>query len=157
MRPGLYDFLRNIYKYYNIAIWSATAWTWLEIKLFEFGLVPHPKFRFIFALDRLSMFNVKSAFPSGNTVHTVKPLQAIWKNFSQTFSERNTLHVDDIPGNFALNIYSGIPIKPFRYSPEAVRNDRELYYLSKYLVDIHDASDFSKIDHTKWRSKDITI
>lgn len=152
MRPGLYEFLRIIYRYYNIAIWSATAWTWLEIKLFEFGLVPNPNFKFVFVLDRLSMFNVKSSFTSGEVTHTVKPLQVIWKNLPQ-FSERNTLHVDDIAGNFAFNVYSGIRIKPFRYSAEAVKNDKELYYLAKYLSDVHDYSDFTQLDHTKWRSR----
>jgi len=90
MRPGLYDFLRIIYNYYNIAIWSATAWTWLEIKLFEFGLVPNPNFRFIFALDRLSMFNVRSFKHNGSEfVHTIKPLSYLEK-LTPIFGEKYT-------------------------------------------------------------------
>lgn len=33
MRPHLISFLTEAYKNYNLAVWSATAWTWVEIKL----------------------------------------------------------------------------------------------------------------------------
>jgi len=146
MRPGLFEFLEDVYEYYNIAIWSATSWSWLEIKLFEFSLLPNPHFKFVFVLDRSSMFNVKSA----RLTHTVKPLPVIWENFPY-FSERNTIHVDDIAQNFAFNFQSGLRIKTFRYSTENVRNDRELPKLAKYLIAIGTLRDFTGLDHRRWK------
>jgi len=150
MRPGLFEFLTDVYQYYNIVIWSATSWTWLEIKLFEFGLIPNPRFKFIFVLDRSAMFNVSTGTKKGVMTHTVKPLQIIWANFPQ-FSEKNTIHVDDMARNFALNFQSGLRIKAFRYSKETSRNDKELTYLSRYLQDIGTLDDFAVLDHRQWR------
>jgi ubiquitin-like domain-containing CTD phosphatase 1 len=38
-RPFTDMFLRAMYQYYDIVIWSQTSWKWLEIKLTELGYV----------------------------------------------------------------------------------------------------------------------
>uniref|UniRef100_A0A6B2LB23 protein-serine/threonine phosphatase n=1 Tax=Arcella intermedia TaxID=1963864 RepID=A0A6B2LB23_9EUKA len=150
MRPGLVEFLTNVYKFYNIAIWSATAWTWLEIKLIEFDLLPNNNFQFTFVLDKSSMFSVKSLRNGKMITHSVKPLAIIWSKLPQ-FNETNTLHVDDLSRNFVFNPKSGIKISPFKYSPETARADRELFYLQKYLCAIANVPDVTKLDHSKWK------
>jgi hypothetical protein len=35
--------------------------------------------------------------------HEVKPLELIWRKFPERYSAANTVHVDDLSRNFALN------------------------------------------------------
>jgi len=150
MRPGLVPFLTQAWKNYNIAIWSATSWTWLEIKLIEFGLLPNRHFQFSFVLDKSAMFSVTSNRNGRLVEHSVKPLQIIWAKFPQ-YSEKNTIHVDDLSRNFFFNPKAGLKIKPFKYSPEAVSTDTELFHLSIYLDYIAVYEDFTLLDHTEWK------
>jgi len=151
MRPGLVPFLTHAWKHYNIAIWSATAWTWLEIKLIEFGLLPNRNFQFTFVLDKTAMLTVTSNRNGRLVEHSVKPLQVIWSKFPQ-YSEKNTIHVDDLSRNFFFNPKAGLKIKPFKYSKEAVQTDTELIHLSKYLEQIAASlHDFTLVDHNKWK------
>jgi len=150
MRPGLVEFLGKVFQFYNIVIWSATDWKWLEIKLIEFGLIPHPHFCFCFVLDKSCMFTVKSKRKGVMVEHTVKALGIIWSKYPQ-FHSKNTIHVDDLSRNFAMNAQNGIKIKGFKYSPETVQTDRELYYLSAYLSAVASSEDLSAVDHSKWR------
>jgi len=156
MRPGLVEFLGIVFQFYNIVIWSATDWKWLEIKLIEFGLIPHPNFCFSFVLDKSCMFTVKSKRKGEMIEHTVKALGIIWAKYPQ-FNQKNTLHVDDLSRNFAMNIQNGIKIKGFKYSPEALQNDRELFFLGNYLAAIASHQDLSSLDHSKWRQSNHAI
>jgi len=82
--------------------------------------------------------------------HTVKPLALIWSKLPQ-FSERNTIHIDDLSRNFVFNPKSGLKIKPFKYSPETLQTDRELSILQEYLRGISSIHDLTVLDHTKWK------
>ena len=62
-RPFMYDFLTKVYSKYDIAIWSQTHWSWLEIKLTELGFINHPDFKVCFVLDKTAMFKVKAKEP----------------------------------------------------------------------------------------------
>jgi len=152
IRPGLADFLTACWKHYNIVIWSATAWNWVEIKLTELGLLFHHGFKISFVLDKTTMFNVKSTRQNKLTTHSVKPLELIWRKFPM-FSEKNTIHVDDLSRNFVMNLKNGIKIKAYRYSPQAAREDKELYFCAKYITSLASLVDFTKKDHTKWRDE----
>ena len=58
-RPHAHAFLEEIYKSYDIVIWSQTHWRWLEIKLVELGFLdPHRPYKFLFILDKTCMFRV---------------------------------------------------------------------------------------------------
>jgi ubiquitin-like domain-containing CTD phosphatase 1 len=106
-RPYMDYFLTQVYQHYDIAIWSQTHWKWLEIKLIELGLLSHSNYRICFVLDKSSMFR------SGPQNQYIKPLHIIWSKFPNLWSKVNTLHIDDLDRNFALNPTNGILIEGF--------------------------------------------
>mmetsp|Transcript_17608 Transcript_17608/g.36727 ORF Transcript_17608/g.36727 Transcript_17608/m.36727 type:complete len:180 (-) Transcript_17608:122-661(-) len=102
-----------MYQYYDLVVWSQTSWRWLEVKLTELGMLTHPGYKFCFVLDKTSMFEIVSTSRSGRKVtHHVKPLQIIWTKFPQ-WGSHNTVHLDDLSRNFALNLGSGLRCTPF--------------------------------------------
>lgn len=113
-RPGLHRFLEAIYPYYDICIWSQTSWVWLETKLSELGMVgADQNYKIAFVLDKKPMFTVFSKRDGKDFTHQVKALKIIWTLFPQ-YSEHNTIHVDDLGRNFALNPNEGLKISPYR-------------------------------------------
>ena len=85
----------------------------------------------------------------GTIQHAVKPLQLIWTHVPTT-GPQNTVHVDDLSRNFALNPRNGIKIRG--YSMDDRDQDCELLWLAQYLLDIADCPDISAIAHDKWKS-----
>jgi ubiquitin-like domain-containing CTD phosphatase 1 len=84
----------------------------------------------------------------------VKPLHIIWSKCPDKWDRKNTIHVDDLERNFALNPESGVLISPFHRSKGEVqseKSDSELVYLAKYLVLIHQSIDLSTLNHKYWR------
>jgi ubiquitin-like domain-containing CTD phosphatase 1 len=113
-RPHMDDFLTQCYPHYDIVVWSQTSWRWLETKLIELGMVTHLGYRFCFVLDKTSMFTVVSTKRDGTAVqHHVKPLQLIWSKFPDRWGRHNTVHIDDLARNFALNLTSGLKVSAF--------------------------------------------
>ncbi|CAM9333140.1 unnamed protein product [Phaeothamnion confervicola] len=103
-RPHMDAFLTAVHVHYDLAVWSQTSWRWLEIKLTELGMLTHPGYKICFVLDKTSMFDVTSTLRDGTERrHYVKPLKIIWDKFNHQWHEGNTLHVDDLARNFALN------------------------------------------------------
>ncbi|CAA7271590.1 unnamed protein product [Cyclocybe aegerita] len=152
-RPGLHEFLEAIYPYYDICIWSQTSWIWLETKLVELGMVGgHRGYQISFVLDKTCMFTVFTERDNKPWTHSVKALQIIWNHFPQ-FNATNTIHVDDLSRNFALNPKEGLKISAFKdaHTPEAMA-DRELEKLARYLVHIANAPDFTTLAHKNWKS-----
>jgi ubiquitin-like domain-containing CTD phosphatase 1 len=152
-RPRLHEFLEAIYPYYDICIWSQTSWIWLETKLVELGMLGSDRdYQISFVLDKTCMFTVFTE--RGNTpyTHSVKSLQIIWNHFPQ-FSAKNTIHVDDLSRNFALNPQEGLKIHAFKnaHTPEAIR-DRELDKLARYMLYIAPLDDFRSLKHKDWKS-----
>lgn len=69
----------------------------------QMGILQNPAFKITFVLDRTSMFSVQSRMKDGKIrTHEVKPLQYIWAKFPQ-YNAANTVHVDDLSRNFAMN------------------------------------------------------
>ncbi|KAF8623572.1 hypothetical protein AX15_006340 [Amanita polypyramis BW_CC] len=146
-RPGLHEFLELVYPYYDICIWSQTSWVWLETKLVELGMIGSDRnYHISFVLDKTSMFTVFTEREGKSWTHSVKALQIIWNHFPQ-FDASNTIHVDDLSRNFALNPKEGLKIQPFKHahSVEALA-DRELGKLGMYLLHIAGA-DFQTVSH----------
>ncbi|KAI0722407.1 HAD subfamily IIID h [Fomitopsis betulina] len=159
-RPRLHELLEAIYPYYDICVWSQTSWIWLETKLVELGMIGGGHNYEVGAyqtnvrtvLDKKPMFSVFSKRDGKPYKHHVKALQIIWNHFPQ-FDAGNTIHVDDLGRNFALNPGQGLKIAPFKdaHLPQA-RADRELVKLSQYMVHIATAyDDFRKVDHKNWQ------
>lgn len=150
-RPFTDDLLIQVYPYYDIVIWSQTRWIWVEAKLTELGMLTNPKFNISFCMDRSSMFTVTSTDRRGQPrIHEVKALEVIWAKFP-TFGPHNTVHVDDLGRNFAMNPRNGIEVTPFRV--KTGEGDVELEHLTAYLLSLVTVPDLTKVDHTGWRSQ----
>ncbi|KJA27154.1 hypothetical protein HYPSUDRAFT_198438 [Hypholoma sublateritium FD-334 SS-4] len=152
-RPGLHEFLEAIYPFYDICIWSQTSWVWLETKLVELGMVGAQRnYQISFVLDKTCMFTVFTERDNKPWKHSVKALQIIWNHFPQ-FHAKNTIHVDDLSRNFALNPKEGLKISAFKdaHTPEALA-DRELVKLSRYMVHIANSDDFTTLSHKNWKN-----
>jgi len=145
-RPYMDEFLTWTYKYYDLVVWSQTSWRWLEVKLTELGMLTHPGYKICFVLDKTSMFEIVSTNRSGKRVsHHVKPLQIIWSKFPQ-WNSHNTVHLDDLARNFALNLGSGLKCTAYYRKKKKRRggtsadttsgrgsDDRELLGLGRFL------------------------
>jgi len=151
MRPHLKFFLDSIYPYYDIVVWSQTSWRWLESKLFEMGMIGtgEMKCHIPFVLDRGPMFSIYSQRKGKSIKHEVKALEIIWNKFPQ-YNKTNTIHIDDLSRNFAMNPQSGLKIPAFKNASEN-RGDRELLWATRYLLLIANEPDFSSLDHSLWK------
>ena len=151
-RPGLHPFLTSAYRYYDIVIWSQTSWRWLEAKLTGLSMLLSPSYKISFVLDRTSMFSITSRRGSHERSHEVKALELIWRKFPERWDASNTIHIDDLSRNFALNPQSGLKILPFKNANVTRESDRELYLLDRYLALIAEKeSDFTKLKHKHWK------
>lgn len=152
-RPYLHEFLEAVYPYYDICIWSQTSWIWLETKLVELEMVGANKnYHISFVLDKTCMFTVFTERDGKPWQHSVKALQIIWNHFPQC-NAGNTVHIDDLSRNFALNPKEGIKIHAFKnaHTPEAMA-DRELQKLTRYLLHVAEVPDFRTLSHKDWKS-----
>lgn len=134
-RPYMDEFLTWTYKHYDLVVWSQTSWRWLEVKLTELGMLTNPGYKFCFVLDKTSMFEIVSTSRSGKKVtHHVKPLQIIWSKF-QHWGPHNTVHIDDLKRNFALNIGNGLKCSAYyrKKKKKSGKNDSELLGLGRFL------------------------
>ncbi|KAF9469228.1 hypothetical protein BDZ94DRAFT_1348175 [Collybia nuda] len=150
-RPGLHEFLEAIYPYYDRR--SQTSWIWLETKLVELEMIgSHRNYQVSTVLDKKCMFTVFTERDGKPWTHSVKALQIIWNHFPQ-FNATNTIHVDDLSRNFALNPREGLKIQAFKgaHTPAAMA-DRELDKLGYYMVHIASVPDFRTLRHKDWKT-----
>ena len=138
-RPFMDEFLAWTYKHYDLVVWSQTSWRWLEVKLTELGMISNPAYKICFVLDKTSMFKIVSTNRSGKQVtHSVKPLQIIWSKFPR-WGSHNTVHLDDLARNFALNLGSGLKCTAYYRKKKKKRNasgginDSELLGFGRFL------------------------
>jgi ubiquitin-like domain-containing CTD phosphatase 1 len=150
-RPYMDEFLAAAYKDYDLVVWSQTSWRWLEVKLTELGMVTNPAYKFCFVLDKTSMFSITSTKRDGTSYkHQVKPLQIIWTKFPN-WGAHNTVHLDDLSRNFALNLSSGLKVTAYNRKRTAGKRDAELVGLSRYLTQLAKAKiPFDQVDFSKW-------
>jgi ubiquitin-like domain-containing CTD phosphatase 1 len=153
-RPFMDEFLASTYKYYDLCVWSQTSWRWLETKLIELGMLTNPNYKFIFVLDKTSMFQIESTKRStGEKVkHHVKPLQIIWSKFPNNWGPANTVHLDDLARNFALNVDNGLKVTAFyQKKNKGKTRDVELLGLATYLGNLaENCTDFTKVNLSLW-------
>ena len=153
-RPHMDSFLTAVYQHYDLVVWSQTSWRWLETKLIELGMLTNPGYKFCFVLDKTSMFSIVSTKRDGSThEHQVKPLQLIWSKFPR-WGPQNTVHLDDLSRNFALNLSSGLKVTGFyrkkTKSSQGAR-DVELVGLGQYLTLLASSGlNFEQVDFGRW-------
>jgi ubiquitin-like domain-containing CTD phosphatase 1 len=157
-RPHTDAFLTYAYEHFDLVFWSQTTWNWIEAKLTEMRILFATSYRICSVLDRSSMFPVVSIHKGHLKTHEVKPLQVLWSLLGQQYGygPHNTLHIDDLSRNFALNPTNGIKVRAYKHAPLMCHEDKELVYLQKYLELVHDEADYSKLDHNHWRRKVMT-
>ncbi|KAJ2780076.1 hypothetical protein H4R18_003656 [Coemansia javaensis] len=151
-RPGLHEFLAAIYPYYDLIVWSQTRWHVVECKITLLGMVTHPRYKLTTALDISSMFTVRSVRGNRGVEHQVKALDFIWARFPGIYDRRNTIHIDDLGRNFALNPQNGLKIRAYKRSETSARTDTELYKLTRYLLAISPLPTLEYLNHAQWRS-----
>ncbi|EPQ28665.1 uncharacterized protein PFL1_03968 [Pseudozyma flocculosa PF-1] len=146
-RPGLHDFLAAAYRDYDICVWSQTSWRWLEVKLIELGMIGHDQFNISFVLDRTPMFSITAP---GGKKHEVKPLELIWRRWPDLYGPHNTIHVDDLSRNGAINPKNICKIRAYKDAP---RFDTELQAVLKLLRQLAHPSitDFRDVDLKAWK------
>ena len=78
-RPGADEMLAQLYSAgYEIVIWSATHWKWVEMKLTDLGFLTHPAYKILSVLDRSAMFRLGGADAKGKKgAHEIKPLVSV--------------------------------------------------------------------------------
>ncbi|RUS15143.1 HAD-like domain-containing protein [Endogone sp. FLAS-F59071] len=152
MRPGMHSFLTAAYEHYDIVIWSQTSWRALEAKITELGILTHQDYKIAFVLDITSMISITTRRDGKDYRHQVKPLDLIWTKYPERYSAANTIHVDDLSRNFALNPDSGLKISAFKNAPVSRQTDRELFFVARYLLLIAEVPDFKSLNHKKWKA-----
>jgi ubiquitin-like domain-containing CTD phosphatase 1 len=150
-RPYMHEFLTSAYRHYDLVVWSQTSWRWLETKLVELGMINNSGYKFCFVLDKTSMFRITSTKRDGSKVqHYVKPLQIIWSKFPR-WGRHNTVHIDDLERNFALNLTSGLKCTAYYRKKRKAQNDVELLGLARYLEMLaQDGRNFDEVDFKQW-------
>lgn len=151
-RPHMDSFLTIAYQHYDLVVWSQTSWRWLETKLTELRMLTHSGYKFCFVLDKTSMFSIVSTKRDGTShQHQVKPLQLIWSKYPR-WGPHNTVHLDDLSRNFALNLSSGLKVTPYyRKKRNMQQRDVELLGLGKYLTFLAQSRlRFDQVDFSKW-------
>jgi ubiquitin-like domain-containing CTD phosphatase 1 len=140
-RPGADEMLTRLYSAgYEIVIWSATHWKWVEMKLTDLGMLTHPGYKIMAVLDRSAMFRLGGADAKGKKgAHEIKPLEFVWQKLGEgRFSAANTIHIDDLSRNFAFNPQSGLKCSQYKLVGKMSDRDKdtELFPMTKYLLDI---------------------
>eukprot|EP00762_Andalucia_godoyi_P007863 ANDGO_01299.mRNA.1 Ubiquitin-like domain-containing CTD phosphatase len=154
-RPYTDEFLQWAYQYFDLMFWSQTTWNWIEAKLSDMKILSASNYHVCCALDRAAMFPVTSIHKGALKTHEVKPLQVVWSiaGPENGYGPHNTLHIDDLSRNFALNATNGIKVRAYKNAPVMRADDKELIFLQRYLEKIRSSADFSKLDHNHWRRK----
>eukprot|EP01066_Platyproteum_vivax_P002802 Platyproteum_vivax@DN1350_c0_g1_i1.p1 len=152
-RPHLEYFLASVYPFYDLVIWSQTSWKWVELKCTELGLLTSNQYKLSFVLDQSSMFTVTSKTKEGEVKsHQVKALEIIWAKLpTNQYGPKNTVHVDDLSRNFAMNPKQGVKVSTYRIVKK--HTDQDLKILTTYLIKLAQLPDLSNVDHTKWKTK----
>ncbi|KAF2879630.1 hypothetical protein ILUMI_26543 [Ignelater luminosus] len=144
-RPFLDVFLKSIYKYFDIGIWSATDMDVVEEKMNVLGLSNNPNYKILFYMNKAAM--VYASLEEYRIL--VKPLKQVWTRLPQ-YNCQNTIICDDQDVNFIYNPKNGILVKPYYYQDHAV--DNELLQLLYYLKLIVKYDDLTILDHKQWKN-----
>ena len=140
-RPHYKEFLEEMEKHFDIAIWTASSDGYalpIVKKLFE-DLTPPV---FVFTSERAT---TRYNSVDGN-VKVVKRLKKVKVKFGYTLAD--ILIVDDKKDTFQDNYGNGIEIKSFN----GESNDEELLYLKEYILNIK-GQNYREVYKENWRKE----
>ncbi|GAA6036906.1 hypothetical protein JCM8097_006347 [Rhodosporidiobolus ruineniae] len=160
-RPYLHDMLRILSPYYDFIFWSQTSWRWLETKLVEMEVIGQDgrDYNVVTTLDRTPMFSVYSEREGKPWKHEVKALGIIWGKFPDFYNSNNTIHIDDLSRNFAMNPKNGLKVHAYKdaLTRDNISTDRELLHVARYLLQLTKIDDFTTLDHSKFRKSKLPL
>ncbi|KAK4054948.1 hypothetical protein OIV83_000872 [Microbotryomycetes sp. JL201] len=133
-RPYLHQFLEAVSPFYDIII----------------GETARHGYPVISTIDRRAMFSVYSTKNGKPYKHEVKALGLLWAKFPH-WSEQNSIAVDDLSRNFAMNPRNGLKLKAYKDAMNHSATDLELVWVARYLLQLVNFSDLSKLDHSKFK------
>ncbi|GAA5980083.1 hypothetical protein JCM10908_001528 [Rhodotorula pacifica] len=159
-RPHLHEMLSLVSPYYDIIIWSQTAWIYLERKIIELEMIgptARGAYHIVSCLDKTSMFSVYSEKEGKTWSHHVKALGIIWANLP--YSPERTVHLDDLSRNFAMNPRNGIKCHAYKdaLTRDNIDSDHELLYVARYLLQLTKVPDVTQLDHSKFRKSKLDL
>ncbi|MBS1992655.1 MAG: HAD family hydrolase [Cyanobacteria bacterium SZAS LIN-3] len=141
-RPHLDEFLRRMWKVYDLAVWSFAGATFVEGATAQF-MTGHPTPLFVWNGKRSSH---KTVFEPYYQRVRVKNLKHVWK---LGFDKNRTLIVEDSPEKCILNYGNAVYIKEF----VGDQGDEELLHLAAYLETLVHEPSFRKVEKRHWREK----
>ena len=136
-RPYLSEFLKNLSVIFEIGIFTSSAQDYARVVVD--AIDPSKKF-ISFILDRRHCYYTKL----GNTIKDLR----IIKNREL----KNMIIVDNLAHSFGLQIDNGIPILEWTGD----KNDRELEFLEKYLIEISKCDDIRSYNREKLRLRELS-
>lgn len=140
-RPGVQEFLDWCFtSFQDVGLWTAGTLS------YGHEVLPHlcnPKrFSFIWGRERCG---TQVDFESREQ-HWVKDIKKLCR---LGYCKEQILCVDDTPRNFARSYGNYIRVSPFMGDLD----DRELFRLTRYLLDIGQTPDVRSVDKRTWQSK----
>lgn len=157
LRPYALKFISKMHYYkFDIAIWSKRDLKSIKETLKDSKIDTLP---ICFILTKSHMISISGCKvkntkkTNSKTSNKIKPLKYIWKKFPDRWNKRNTIHIDDLSGNFILNPGNGLEIQKF--DDKNKKDDKELLHLIEYLryLKKNNANCHSKNNHDNWKRK----
>ncbi|MBL8873052.1 MAG: HAD family hydrolase [Planctomycetaceae bacterium] len=142
-RPHLGQFLTSVNSVYDVAIWSSASEDYVS------GIARHLMpmvgvWKFVWSRARC----VQRLNPDTLEYDYIKDLRKVRR---LGFNLNRTLIVDDTPRKVCRNYGNAIYVSPFEGSDA----DDELIALERFIVSLHSASNFRKLEKRGWRSRDL--
>jgi len=146
-RPYLDYFINNCNKFFRMAVWSSGTDDYVE-EVVKHIFPDTIKLEFVWGRSRATYcpvvdFDASGSYDPGHydyvkRLKKIKPLG---------YSLEKTLIIDDTPSKARDNYGNAIYIKAFT----GESNDRELLFLTEYLMGLKDCKDVRKIEKRGWR------
>lgn len=129
LRPGVQDFLDELFAKYNVSVWTAASKNYATFIIEKIILIPDKperKLDYVFFAYHCD----KSMEYTGNT----KDLTMLWEQYNmEGYDETNTVIIDDYLEVKDTQPKNCIHIKPFKFIKSGSEKDKELKIVLKKL------------------------
>lgn len=122
LRPYLYQFLAEIYPYYDIGIWSYLSLDTTMAILQKTDMLKRDDFKICCIFDNTWEFEIEYEYSPAKKgeirKHNVKSLELICQRFPDEFNMRTTLMASEYAKDSVLNPYNYIRMNTFKIQKE---------------------------------------